>query len=180
MVRPHLDHRETVLRFDAGQHQRHADVVVQVALGSQGGSGRRETCRGQFLECRLAVAARHADDDWRQLPPPRRAEFAERTPGILDRDLRDRLVDEPRYDGAGSTLATRLSDVIAAVEVRALQRNEEFSLAERAGVGAHAVEGLVGAMKPAVHEVGSSCEGRHHLPPSPRSSRAARLAAATA
>ena len=39
VIRTHLDHREPVAFFDACEHQRHADVVVQVAVRRQGRGG---------------------------------------------------------------------------------------------------------------------------------------------
>ncbi len=167
MIRTHLEHCEAMVFLDAGQHQRHADVVVEVAVSGQRRRSRSQTCRREFFQCRLAVAARHADHDGRQLLPPRGAQLAECAPGVLHRNLGNVLINEIRHDGTCGTLVTCLAEVVAAVEIRPLQRDEEFTLPQRAGIRADTVERVIGTMKCAVHGVGGSGQRRHHLSPSP-------------
>ena len=56
MVGAHLDHRVAVFRVQAQQGQRHADIVVEVALGGQGRSTPSQDGGQHFLERGLAVA----------------------------------------------------------------------------------------------------------------------------
>ncbi len=179
VVCAHLQDRKSVLVLDAGQHQRHADVVVQVAVRRQRRRSRGQACGRQLLERRFAVAARHADHDRRQLLPPCGTEFAQRTPGIPHRDLRYVGVDEPRHDRACRAFVTGLAEVVAAVEVRSLQGDEKLTLLQRARIDAHAVECMVGAVQFALHGISGGGQCRHHSPSSARPLRAARLAAAT-
>ena len=55
---------------------------------------------------------------------------------VVDLDLGDVVVSNPRDDGAGGAAVAGDSDEVATVEIRALQRKEQLSLADRPGIGA--------------------------------------------
>jgi hypothetical protein len=77
----------------AQQHLRHADIVVEVALGSEHRIGRASfhlQDRGEhFLHRGLAVAAGDGDDRNRETAAPRRRQTPECQPRVIDADRMD-------------------------------------------------------------------------------------------
>ena len=70
MIGAHLDHRETMLRFQTKQRQRHADVIVEVAARGEAFTRFAENRRGHLLDRRLAVTSRDSDHRHRELCAP--------------------------------------------------------------------------------------------------------------
>ena len=149
VVRAHFEHGIAMRRLDAGHHQRHADVVVEIARGRERRRDFRQAGCGEFLQGGLAVAAGDADHDGRLLPPPAPRQFAQGEARVGDRDLRNRLVRASCDERTGGAAARRFGEVVAAIEVRPLERHEQLAARERAGVGADAVEGAVGSVQDA-------------------------------
>jgi hypothetical protein len=150
VVHAHLEHGEAVRRAQAQQHQRQADVVVEVAFGGEhrvitAGLDAQDR-RQHFLDRGLAVAAGHRDQRNREVRAPGGGEPAEREAGVVDPK---RVADFGRLRAiehdAGGALLQRLRAEGAAVEFFAAQRNEQVARADRAAVGRHPQHLCIGA-----------------------------------
>ena len=64
----HLDHRQLVLGLELEQLQRHAELVVEIALRLQNAMAGRENVRDDFLRRGLAGGSGHADQRLRPQP----------------------------------------------------------------------------------------------------------------
>jgi hypothetical protein len=140
--------------------------LLRLPLVASVGGLPREAGSDQLLERRLAVAAGDADDSRIVFAAPRGAEATERHFRVVDRDLRERIVYPGGDHGAGRALLPRGADVVAAVEVRPLQREEELAVAQRTGVRADADKLPVFAVQFAEHRHSSFGERRDHASPS--------------
>ena len=176
MIGAHFDHCEPVVLVDSREHQRHADVVVEVAVRGERRSLAAETGGDKLLERRLAIASRNADNRHVAFAPPGRAESAERHSGVVDLDLGNRIARAPRDHGPGRAVLLRNADILAAVKIRTLQREEQLAFANRARIGADANEGAIVPMQRPLHAACCLGERRNHR----RFSRAASALAATA
>jgi hypothetical protein len=86
MVHTHLDHRITMLRTQLEQRERHADVIVEIALRRKNGliAPRSSTQNGRqhLFDGGLAVTARDGDQRDVELRTPMRGELAQSDTGI--------------------------------------------------------------------------------------------------
>src|SRR5690606_41722432 len=89
MIRAHLDDGETMLRGEAQQRERHADVSVEIAARRERRADARENRSDHFLRRRLAVAPRDANDGDRKPTPPLAREGRQGGESIRYRDLRN-------------------------------------------------------------------------------------------
>ena len=134
----HLDDRGAVLRPEAEERQRDADLVVEVALGLQDGAARREDRGDHLARGGLPVRAGDADDRDVEAPPVVARDRAERGEGVRDREERQRRGlgrAVLRDDRRGRALRGGLGDVRVAVEALAGERDEERARREGARVG---------------------------------------------
>ena len=143
MVHAHLDGGVAMFRGQFQQRQRHADVVVEIAAGSQhgrlahfGGEDRRE----HLLHRGLAVTARdRGQPGWHLRAPPGR-QAAQGESGVVD--LQGRREIQPGggiHHHGGGAIFQRLLRISVAVETRPFQGDEEtarWQLAAVAGDGA--------------------------------------------
>ena len=139
MVGTRLDDGHFVLRLDTQEGERHADVVVQVALGAEHALPLREDGRGQFLGGRLTVGTRNLQH--RSAP----------SPAMVGGQLLQSLQhignkDEPFVQGRhagiidhseGTARLEGLGGELVAVERSTLQGKEDAALGRVAAVGRH-------------------------------------------
>ena len=97
MVHAQLEHCDLVLRAQAQQGQRQADVIVQIALGGQTGLGFPGLQnRGQHLGHRgLAIAASHSDQRQAELPAPAAGELGQGQAGVGHQQARQASGKQP-------------------------------------------------------------------------------------
>ena len=105
---------------------------------------------------------------------PGSPESPERGLRVVDFDLRDVVARDSRNDGRCGAVVARHADVVAAVEVRSPQGEEQSALVNRARIRAHALKGAVLAVKGALHAGRRVRQVRDHRAPPLASS--ARLA----
>ena len=96
VVHAHFDHRVAMLGLQLEQHERHADVVVQIAarcehlvcriVGCGFSNGLPQNRSEHFLDGGLAAAAGQRDERQRKPAAPVRGEPSERTPRVVDDD----------------------------------------------------------------------------------------------
>lgn len=168
MVHAHLHHGRLVRGPQAQQRERHADVVVEVALRGKGGRtlpGAQHGC-DHLRDGGLAVAARHADERQAPLRAPARSQRAERAQrvGHLDAGQARGLQPRMRHGGHCARLA-RLGQKLVRVETLALERHEQVARRQRARVAVHAHDerGTVAHEARAGHE-GMHLRQGHHRP----------------
>ena len=165
MVGAHFDHGVAMPFLDTREHQRHADVVIEVAVCRQCRRLAAETSSNQFLERRLAVAPRDAHDGHVMFMAPGCAESTEGRLDVINLDLRNCITRTPRNDGPGRAVFFRNAHIVAAIEVRTVQREKQFVPGDRASVGADALERTVVALQRAPHVPGRRAERRNHQTP---------------
>ena len=143
MVHAHFQYGVLMRLAQAQQHQRQADVVVEIAFGMEHGgvrSGVRPQDRRQhFLDRGLAVAAGDGDHRNGEAPAPGGSQPAQCQAGIVDTDGGGHIgclgLVEHRAD---RTLPQRLGGEPAAVELFAAQRDEEIARPDRPAIGGDA------------------------------------------
>ncbi len=145
MVHAALDRREAMLGAQPEEGERYAHFVIEVALGLQGRSGRRQHFGNQFF--RRGLSCRSGDADHAQIGQPRaprRRQGSERAPGIgrgqhrdAPRRFRKRV---RRQQHAGRAALHGLIDEIAAVVLFPAQRDEEPAGDRRARIGEDSLE----------------------------------------
>ncbi len=146
VVHAHLDHRVAMVLAQLEQGERHADVVVEVALGGEHRRARAamcgQDCREHLLHRRLAVAAGERHQRQREARPPVRGEPPERKARIRDHHLRKRGLARQlaRHERGGGAAARRFGDEVVGVEALAPDRDEEIAYLDRAAVARHARE----------------------------------------
>jgi hypothetical protein len=167
LITAHLEHRVAMLRREAQQHQRHAEIVVQVALGGEHGVGtgmRADDCRQHLLQRRLAVASGHADHDGIQPPAPPRPETSERKTWIRDdeqRRIRCLHAGGIAHDRAGGTRGQCAIDVVVAVDPLTGQRDEEITRLHPAAVDDDTAHFGIGASPASVQRGRGVDEAKH-------------------
>ena len=110
MIGTHFDYRKAVLCSNAQQHQRQANVVIEIAGGCKRRRGLGKTSGDHFLQRRLAITAGHTDNCCSMLLPPGGAESAQRDARIVNSDLCNVVVDSTRYYGASRTFRSSVCD----------------------------------------------------------------------
>ena len=155
MVRAHLDDGEAVLRVQAEQRQRHADVIVEIAFRDQAKAAHRQDGADHFLGGCLAVAAGHRDDRTREGAAPRAGACAQSAERVRDDNLRERdrklSLDEERRRASGRSRRREL----VPIRLLALQRDEQRGGGQRARVDRDGIDDAVGA-----HETSASASGQ--------------------
>jgi hypothetical protein len=136
-----LDHGASMRRLQAQERHRHADMIVEVAVGRHARTPARENRRRHFLGGGLAVATADADDGNRERRTPRRGQPLQGDERVGHRDLGDRrtgrrLLDQRTHGAA----LRRRGDELAAVERRTSQRDEQRPRRERTAVRGHGAE----------------------------------------
>ena len=144
MVGPHLDDGDFRARGDGQQRERHADVVVEIALRGRDTVFLRQHGGDEVLGGGLAVGAGQAEHRQfsathvRPVPDGEIAQRGERI-GYADEAVDQRagvadlgvIVD----DRPGSTGLQRLEGVVVAVEILSPQGEEDLSAADGPAVG---------------------------------------------
>ena len=98
-----LDHGEAMeARFDAQEHQRDADEIVEVGFRDE--SFGTEERGEQFLCGGLADATGHTDDTSLELRAPAGGEAAERDERVVDDELRKVIGDGATHQGTSGAL----------------------------------------------------------------------------
>jgi hypothetical protein len=182
VIHAHLDHRIAVLVAQLKQHQRHADVVIEIAARGQNagfgirdpGSGARRLAQDQgqhFLDGGLAAAAGQTHQRHREFSAPVGAEPAQREPRVPDHDQRQldlRIPDPgPRvfHHGGHRSGCRGLGHETMTVETLALERDEQVAALHGAAVGIDAVEGNVAAAYSGIQRARRLGDSHHrHLP----------------
>ena len=164
VVHAEFEHGGAVLPGELPQHQRHADVVVEVAPRRQATlvAVRRRQDRGDHLRDRgLAVASGHRDDRQREPRAPLGCRESERAPAVRHDDLRQVDFDDALHQRGRRAALARRGDVVVAIEALAAQRDVERAGRERPRVGRHAREADA-AVAPRVqrrHRAGEFADG---------------------
>lgn len=135
-----FDHCATVLRRQLQQGQRYAEVVVQIATGSQhrlGIAGLGTQDAGEHLLDRgLAAGARHGRQRAGELAPVQRAQSPQGRTGIAHQQLRQgRVGDFALHQRSHRALGGNLGEIVVAVETRPTQGNEQLAGPDGATVG---------------------------------------------
>ena len=163
MVRTELDDESVVLGGQPHQRQRHADVVVQVALRDADRAADAQDRSDELLDRRLAAAARDGDRRDGERRTPRARHGTQRAARVPHLDLRQRRRGEPRHERAGGTFRERFIDEVVAVEPIARDRDEQRTRAERARIRRHGAERLIDTDEAPLHLARDRCErSRHH------------------
>jgi len=126
----------------AQQRQRHADLVVEVALGGQhrrvaqpGAQDRRDHLRHRGL----AVAAGDGNDGQVLLLAPGLRQQPQRRLRVgHQQPVQARLGQSALGQGRGGAAGLGLGQEVVGIEALAAQRDEQVARAQRAGVGVHA------------------------------------------
>ena len=143
VIRAHLDDGVAMLGRQLQQHQRHADVIVEIAARDQRLALARQDRADQLLRGRLAVAAGDADQRNVELPSPLARECRQRAERIGCHDLRDLRSERALDDRGGRTALRGRCDEVVAVEARTAQRDEQRAGLQRARIGGDAAERAV-------------------------------------
>ena len=143
-----FNHRALVRIVQAHQCQRHADVVIQVALRREAGAHTRENCSNHLLHRGLAIAASNRDQRQPEICAPLRRQALQRRQRVRYLDLRQLDGQEPRDDRPRGTGLGRRRDETCPVEIRAAQRDEQSPRLQRAAIGRHRGVGAILALQP--------------------------------
>ena len=146
MVHAQLDHRQRMVRAQAQHGQRHADLIVEVALSGQKSlwlvgaqDGRHHLGHRGF-----AVAAGHGHQRQRELCTPVRGQFSQRQFGIGHHEAGQACDSQTRLgiialaDGGHRTFGFGLGQKFIGVETLATQGDKQVTRLQRAGVGVDA------------------------------------------
>ena len=153
VIHAHLDDRCPMAGIDSQQGQRQTDVVVQIAARRQHGIAKLAPENGgdHFLGRRLAIRARHGDDRDFETGAPRGSHPAEGNPRIGNNQRRcaHRHARLPGHQQGAGTGGDGLLQEIVAIETLATQRHEQLPWFDRARVGGHAGNRLIGTAQDA-------------------------------
>ena len=132
MVHTQFKNRALVIRAEAEQHLRHANIVIQIALGREHGRRatqvRRKDRAQHFFHRRLAIAAGYCEYRHRKASPPYLCEASQRQPRITNENLRDGdIVNYARHQCSGGTAFGGTRDIPVTVKIRTAERNEKFT-----------------------------------------------------
>ena len=170
MVHAEFKHGQLMLRVQAEQRERQADVVVEIAGGRQAGvftHGLREDRGDHLLDRGLAVAARHGDDGNRELAAPAGGKLAEPEARVGD-SQHGHIGDIQggsrcaRHQHGSSATRHHLGQEIVRIETLADQRDEQVARLDGAAVGRHAQDRRIGAGQMGAGHPGSGVGGAHH------------------
>ena len=129
----HLQHRAAMPRRRLEQHQRKADLAVEVALVLQHVIADVQHSRGQFLRRRLADAAGDGDDlQLAARPAAQAGQILQCRQRVRHDVLRDIGLDGPLDDRARRPALGRVRHVVVAIDVFTPQRDEDVAAARLA------------------------------------------------
>ena len=146
MVHAHFDHRKMVPLAQLQQCQRHADVVVEIALGGQDRgivvARGAQNGRRHFLHRGLAVGAGECHQPPPETIPPPARELAQGQPRVRHPNHRDAGIFRQHFvqQRAGRSGPGRRRDKVMAVEFFAGQRHEQVIRRHGAAIGGHAAD----------------------------------------
>ena len=146
MVHAQLDHGHAVVATQIEQGQRHANVVVQIALGRQGIVTRMgaQDAGDHLGHSGFAVAAGHRDDGQIELRAPACCQFAQSDARIGHHQSGQTVYSSLRLARGlthhrNGTLCFGLGDELVAVKTLATQSNKQIARLQAAAVGVHAI-----------------------------------------
>ena len=139
-VAAHLDDGEAVRGVEAGQGQRHAELVVVIALRGQGRPLGRQDGGDHFLDRRLAVAAGNADDGHVETLAPGPGNPPHRRLHVLDEQLRQGILDLAADQRRFGAVFAGLAEELVAIVTLAGQRAEQVAGLDATGVVNHAAD----------------------------------------
>ncbi len=153
VVHAHLDHGGAMTGAQPQQHQRQADVVVEVADGGQHRFHRLQIVAtlmlaqdggAHLLDRGLAIAAGDADQRQIELAPPVTGQAAQRQAGVGHAQQRQAppVIGGPGVidHGGGGAMGQHVAHVVVTIEAFSVQRDEQFADGDRARVGRDADE----------------------------------------
>ena len=156
VVRADFDDGVAVFVGKAQQGERHADVVVEVALGGQGLSLLLQETLQDFFAGGFAVGAGDGNEGGTAAFAAVTSQGGERREAVFDDDLRQVDVTS-RFDDSGNGTARFCGfQIVRAVEVFAFEGDEERARRQLAAVGADVEGAEVGAVVFAVAEGGDA------------------------
>ena len=152
VVHAQLHHRHLVLCIQAQQGQRHANVVVEVALRGQHGLRLEgaQNRRHHLCDRGLAVTARHSDQGQLELRAPACGQLAQGVFAISHHQTGQTGASQSGVrcitlaQGGYGALGLGLGQVVVAVKALALECHEEVARHQAAGVGVHTLHGDAG------------------------------------
>ncbi len=158
MVHAQLNHGNFMVAAQTQHGQRHADVIVEVALRRQEGL-RLEGAQdgGDHLRHRgLAIAAGHRDHGELELRTPVGGQRGQRQFGVRHHQAgqargAQALIGIALADRRDSTLGLGLGQKIIGIKTLTPQRHKQVAGFDRAGVGVHAPERHRAAVHAACH-----------------------------
>ena len=153
-----------MLRRQAQQGQRQANVVVEVAGGGQhrvGAGVATQNRRQHFLDRGLAVGAGDANAQRRQAERPAGGQPAQGQAGVLYLDQAGAGQVKIRAHQRGRALGDNLGDEVVGVEAFALQGDEQIAGTGLAAIGHYAQDVAVRAAQSAPGQFGG-LQQRHH------------------
>ena len=159
MVGTQLDDRADMLGRQFQQGQRRAEVIVQVATGSQHRTVKAgaQDAGKHLLDRGLAAGAGDGGQRLIKGGAIQRAELAEGDAGVVHHQLRQRRAGHlALHQGGDGALGGDIGQVVVAVEVRPDQGDEQLAGLDPAAIGGHSRERHIGA-----HHAGA--QGLHHF-----------------
>ena len=128
MVRPDFEHGRLMRLVQLQQRHRHADVVVEARFAPERLEPLPQDCRQQLFGRRLAIGAAHRDHGRMEIAPITGRQFAQRLPGVFDRNDRasQRAIPNffPLSDHRCRFLSRHVDQKIVAVELVSGQGDE--------------------------------------------------------
>ena len=120
----HLQHGEFVVIGNSQQHQRHADVIVEISLSRKCRRLLFKAGSDQFLNCCLAIAAGNTNYHDIFIAAPGRAETTERLLRVVNSNLCNICINESVYNRRGRAVFFCCADIIMSIKIGASQREE--------------------------------------------------------
>ena len=158
-VHPHLEDGRLVLRAEAQERQRQADLVVLVALVAQRPEAAAEDGSDGLLGRGLGDAPGHADDQRIEPAAPAGGDRPERGQRVGDADDRDvaergRVGDRSRDDERGSSPGDRVGQVGVAIGPLAGECDEHLARRDQPGIDGGAADRVARTGRAAGHRSG--------------------------
>ena len=137
LCRAHLNHREFDTGFQREQGQRHADFIVEVALGSQGPAALRQHGAHHILDRGFAAAAGNRHQRPLEQRPVVGAKAPQRDEGVGNPQLGQGIVCDLADQRGDRASRGNLVEVIVAVEVLTLEGYKQIARCQAPAVGTH-------------------------------------------
>ena len=144
MVHAHFQHRITVMGVETQQHLRHANVVVEIALGGEHAVAvttmRRQNGAQHFLDGGFAVAAGEGNNRQRKAAAPELRELCVCPQRVTHHNLRNRHIlffgNQRRRRASG----LRAGHILVAVKIFTLDGDKQFTRQYAAAVSGNTVK----------------------------------------